>query len=76
MHISTVYILQMLRIGKHCYYDQLESHVLTFDYHIYNFYNWPWAILKVKVKIVHISTADILEIVNDMDDKYNYCHQM
>ena len=27
---------------------------------------WPWHILKVKVKVMHFSTVNILEMVNDM----------
>ena len=45
------------------YYHQITSHAWTFDWHIYI---WPWPILKVKVKVMHISTMNSLEMVTDM----------
>ena len=30
-------------------------------------YIWPWPILKVRIKVVHISTVNILKMVTDME---------
>ena len=39
------------RWSKHCYRQHMERRMWLFDWHIYI---WPWLILKVKVKVMHI----------------------
>ena len=39
--------------------------MLRIDFRFACIYNWPWPILKAKAKVMHILTADVLEMMND-----------
>ena len=61
MQISTINILGNGDwYEKYDYCHKVGDHVLAFDLQVHI---WPWPILKVKV--MHISTAHILEMVTD-----------
>ena len=61
MLISAAYILELAR-GKYYYCHQKESDILNLDWHIYNTLDH----CKGQVEVMHISTANILEMVKDM----------
>ena len=50
------------RWGKHCYSQQTSSLIWTFDWHIYI---WPWPVLTIKAKVMHILIVNISETVKD-----------
>ena len=62
MHISTEYLANGDRYGKYYHSQQIESCIQPFHFHIYI---WPLPILKVNVKVMHISTGNILQTVKD-----------
>ena len=64
MHISTVNIsiLQTLTYETNITTANTEGHLWTCHWHTYI---WPWPILKVKVKVMHILTANISKMVTD-----------
>ena len=63
MQISIVNIFSNgERRGKHYYCLQIGSYVLALNWHIYIL---RWHIIKAMVKVMHISTVNILEIVED-----------
>ena len=45
------YIANHDKCGINYYCYQIASHVWVLDWHIYV---WPWRILKVEVKVIHI----------------------
>ena len=57
------YLANADRNGKYYYSHQIGSRMLAFDRHIYI---WPCPVLKVNVHVVHISTANVSEIMTDM----------
>ena len=62
-HILTVNILEMVKDRANDSSHEIGSHAQAFDWH---FYICRWTILKVKVKVMHISIANILEMVTDV----------
>ena len=66
------------RYDKHCYGQHIGSCMWPFDWHIYIS---PWPILKIKVKIMHIWTANISQMVTDrrniaVANKYNVANDL
>ena len=55
-------IMEMVRYGENYYYHQLVC-----DVFVWQIYTWPWAILKVKIEVMNISTMDVLEMLTDME---------
>ena len=53
------------KLDKHFNWQLIESRMWPFDWHIFI---WPWSILKVKVKVMRISTVNILKIITDRAD--------
>ena len=51
------YLVNGERHDKYCYSQDLWIPLLAFDWYIYS---WPWPILKVKIRVMHISTPNIL----------------
>ena len=48
--------------------SSVKCHALAFDRYMQN---WPWLIVKVKVKVMHISKANILDMLNDKTSSIN-----
>ena len=61
-HFDCQYFANCDRYGNHCYWRHIRSRMWPFNWHIYI---WPWLILKVKFKVMHISTTIISQIVTD-----------
>ena len=61
-HFENEYLGDGERYEENCYWNGIASHVCAFVWHIYLL---PWPILKVKVKdkVKHISTVNIMEMV-------------
>ena len=63
MRTSTANSLKMIKdIANITNIIIIASHVWAFDWHIYS---WLWSILKIKDKVEHILTANILNTVKD-----------
>ena len=63
MHIGTEFLANGDSWHKHCCYQQIESSLQSLCRHIYSL---SWPILKVKVKVMHILTVNISQMVKDM----------
>ena len=61
-HFDRKYLANGDRQHKQCHCQQMESRIRHFRWHIYL---WPWPVLKVKVKVTHLSTVNISQEVKD-----------
>ena len=53
INFNCEYLVNGNRQYKHYYDHQIESPTLALDWHICS---WPWHILKVKIKVMHVLT--------------------
>ena len=62
MQISTANISQILSDGKNAVF----ANKYKVAYGLSNNYIWPWSILKFKIKVMHISIVNVLQMVADL----------